>query len=136
MLHQKRHEFFRFKQFGKTVIEYEIELRELAEFVLELANSNEKVSDLYLVNLQRRVEILNLLRIHLDLRLIQLVLLKLSDYHNLPNWARHHRVLPSEVEQCQKNIPVVASFIQRLVAHHSCVFSTGRQDMLKDFARL
>ena len=38
---QTRQEFFRLKQFGKSVIEYETELRELAEFVLELANSEE-----------------------------------------------------------------------------------------------
>ena len=38
---QKRKEFFRLRQFGKTVAEYELELRELADFVLELANSEE-----------------------------------------------------------------------------------------------
>ena len=38
---QKRQEFFRLKQFGKTITEYETQLRELAEFVLELANSEE-----------------------------------------------------------------------------------------------
>ena len=40
---QKRQEFFFFllKQFRKSVTEYETELRELAEFVLELANSEE-----------------------------------------------------------------------------------------------
>ena len=38
---QKRQEFFRLRQFGKTVAEYESELRELADFVLELANSEE-----------------------------------------------------------------------------------------------
>ena len=38
---QKRHEFFRLRQFGKTVIEYEIKLRELYEFVPELSNSEE-----------------------------------------------------------------------------------------------
>ena len=38
---QKRQEFFRLRQFGKTVTEYESELRELADFVLELANSEE-----------------------------------------------------------------------------------------------
>ena len=38
---QKRQEFFRLKQFGKTITEYEIELKELAEFVLELASSKE-----------------------------------------------------------------------------------------------
>ena len=38
---QKRHEFFRLRQFGKIVIEYELELRELTEFVLKLANSEE-----------------------------------------------------------------------------------------------
>ena len=38
---QKRQEFFRLKQFGKTVTEYKTELRELAEFILELANSKE-----------------------------------------------------------------------------------------------
>ena len=36
---QKRQEFFRLCQFRKTVIEYETELRELAEFVLKLAYS-------------------------------------------------------------------------------------------------
>ena len=38
---QKRQEFFRLKQFGRSVIEYEIELRELAKFVPELANYEE-----------------------------------------------------------------------------------------------
>ena len=38
---QKRKEFFRLKQFGKTIIKYETDLRELAEFVPELANSKE-----------------------------------------------------------------------------------------------
>ena len=38
---QKRHEFFRLKQFGKIVTEYEIELRELVEFVPELASFEE-----------------------------------------------------------------------------------------------
>ena len=38
---QKREEFFRFKQFRRSVTKYEIELRELAEFFLELANSKE-----------------------------------------------------------------------------------------------
>ena len=38
---QKRQEFFRLKQFGRSIIEYETELRELAEFVLELANFKE-----------------------------------------------------------------------------------------------
>ena len=38
---QKRQEFFRLRQLGKTVTEYETELRELAEFVLELASSEE-----------------------------------------------------------------------------------------------
>ena len=38
---QKRQEFFRLKQFGKTVTEYETELRQLAKFVPELANSEE-----------------------------------------------------------------------------------------------
>ena len=38
---QKRQKFFRLKQFDKIVIEYETELRELAEFVLEMANSKE-----------------------------------------------------------------------------------------------
>ena len=37
----KRQEFFRLKQFGKTVTEYETELKELDEFVLELANFEE-----------------------------------------------------------------------------------------------
>ena len=34
-------EFFRFKQFGKSVTKYETKLRELVEFVFELANSEE-----------------------------------------------------------------------------------------------
>ena len=38
---QKRKGFFRLKQFGRFVTKYETELRELAEFVLELANSEE-----------------------------------------------------------------------------------------------
>ena len=38
---QKRKEFFRLRQFGKTIFEYESELKELAEFVLELANFEE-----------------------------------------------------------------------------------------------
>ena len=71
----------------------------------------EKGLDLYLVSIQRRVEVLNLLEIHLDAKLISLVLLRLSDHHNLPDWARHHRVLPSEVEQCQKNVPAIANLI-------------------------
>ena len=35
---KKRQEFFRLKQFGRTVTEYETELRELSEFVLIFAN--------------------------------------------------------------------------------------------------
>ena len=38
---QKRKKFFRLKQFGKTIIEYETKLRELADFFLELANFEE-----------------------------------------------------------------------------------------------
>ena len=38
---QKRQEFFRLKQFGKTMTEYETELRELSEFVLESTNFEE-----------------------------------------------------------------------------------------------
>ena len=38
---QKRQEFFRLRQFGRTFTEYETKLRELFEFVLELANSKE-----------------------------------------------------------------------------------------------
>ena len=36
-----RHEFFKLKQFGKSVTKYETELRELAKFVPGLANSKE-----------------------------------------------------------------------------------------------
>ena len=36
---QKRQEFFRLKQWGKTVVEYETELRQLAEFVPEMSRS-------------------------------------------------------------------------------------------------
>ena len=38
---RKRQEFFRLRQFRKTVIEYESKLRKLVDFVLELANSKE-----------------------------------------------------------------------------------------------
>ena len=38
---QKRQEFFWLRQLGKTVTKYESELRELVEFVLGLANSEE-----------------------------------------------------------------------------------------------
>ena len=38
---QKMKEFFRLRQFGKTVIDYESELRELAEFISKLDNSEE-----------------------------------------------------------------------------------------------
>ena len=38
---QKRQEFFRLRQLGKSVMEYETELRELAEFVPEMASSEE-----------------------------------------------------------------------------------------------
>ena len=38
---QKQQEFFRLRQFRKSVTEYETELRELAEFVLEVASSEE-----------------------------------------------------------------------------------------------
>ena len=38
---QKRQEFFKLRQFGKTVTEYETKLRELVEFVPEMANSEE-----------------------------------------------------------------------------------------------
>ena len=34
-------EFFRLRQFGKTITKYELELRELADFVPKLANSKE-----------------------------------------------------------------------------------------------
>ena len=47
---QKRQEFFRLKQFGRSIIEYEIELKELSEFFLELANSEE-----YLASSLKRV---------------------------------------------------------------------------------
>ena len=60
----------------------------------------ERGLDLYLVSLQRKVKVLNLLGILLDPKLILLVLFKLSDHHNLLDWARHHQVLPSKVEQC------------------------------------
>ena len=38
---QKRQEFFRLRQLGKMVAEYETELRELAEFLPEVANSKD-----------------------------------------------------------------------------------------------
>ena len=38
---QKRQEFFKLRQWGKSVIEYEIELRQLAKFVLEMVGSEE-----------------------------------------------------------------------------------------------
>ena len=38
---QKRQEFFKLRQFGKFVIEYETELRELAKFVLKVASFEE-----------------------------------------------------------------------------------------------
>ena len=38
---QKRQEFFRLRQLGRTVAEYETELRELAEFVPEVINSED-----------------------------------------------------------------------------------------------
>ena len=38
---QKRQEFFRLRQLGRTVVEYETELRELAEFVPEVINSED-----------------------------------------------------------------------------------------------
>ena len=38
---QKRQKFFRLRQFGKIVIEYKTELRELVEFVPKLSNSEE-----------------------------------------------------------------------------------------------
>ena len=38
---QKRQKFFRLRQFGKIITEYESKLRELANFVLELTNFEE-----------------------------------------------------------------------------------------------
>ena len=38
---KKQQEFFKFRQLRKSVIEYEIKWRELAEFVLEVASSKE-----------------------------------------------------------------------------------------------
>ena len=38
---KKRQEFFRLRQFGKIFTKYESELKELVEFVLELANFEE-----------------------------------------------------------------------------------------------
>ena len=38
---QKQQEFFKLRQWGKSVIEYETELRQLAEFVPEMAGSEE-----------------------------------------------------------------------------------------------
>ena len=35
---QKRQKFFRLRQFGKTITEYETELKELAEFIPQLSN--------------------------------------------------------------------------------------------------
>ena len=43
---QRRQEFFRLKQFGKIVIEYETELRELAKFVPKLISKNICVQNL------------------------------------------------------------------------------------------
>ena len=40
-LDQKRQEFFRLRQLGKSITEYEIELRELAKFVPEVASFEE-----------------------------------------------------------------------------------------------
>ena len=37
----RKDEFFKLKQFGRTVNEYEIELKELSKFVPKLANSEE-----------------------------------------------------------------------------------------------
>ena len=95
----------------------------------------EKYLDLYLVSLQRRVEVLNLLGILLDSILIQLVLLKLSDHCSLLDWACHHRVLPLKVEQCQRSVHVVAIFIPRLVVHHNYIFNVDKHDMLKGSAQ-
>ena len=38
---QKRQEFFRLRQLGRMVVEYETKLKELAEFVLEVINSED-----------------------------------------------------------------------------------------------
>ena len=95
----------------------------------------EGVLALCLVSLQRRVEVLNLLGILLDLGLILLILLRLSDHHSLLDWSRHHRVLSLRIGQCQRSIPVVASFIQGLVVCHNYAFSVDRQDMSKGSVR-
>ena len=96
---------------------------------LEIVSKRERDLVSCLVSNQKRVVVLNLLKILLDLGLILLVLHSLSNHHNLPSWVRHHRVLLLRVGQCQRGAPVVNSFIQGLVVRHKCAFSVDKSTM-------
>ena len=52
---QKQKEFFKLRQWGKSVIEYEIKLRQLAEFVLKMARSEEYLCSKFEEGLNRGI---------------------------------------------------------------------------------
>ena len=64
-----------------------------SEKSLEVVSKREKDLVSCLVSHRRRVIVLNLLGILLDLGLILLVFHSLFDCHNRPSWVHHHQVL-------------------------------------------
>ena len=95
----------------------------------------EKVLDSYLDNLLRRVKVLNLLEIHLGRVQNLLVHPKHFDLHNHRDLVHPRLVLLPEDEPHQKDVSVVARFIQDLVVLLKCVFSVDRLVMSKGFVQ-
>ena len=94
----------------------------------------EKVLGSCLGNPQRKVKVLSLREIHLDQVLSLLAHLKLFDFHNHLDLVRPHQVLLLKDEPHQRDAHDVVSSILDLVVLRKCVFSVGRQVMLRDFA--
>ena len=83
---------------------------------------------------QRKVKVLSLQETHHAQALSLLAHLKLFDFHNHLDLVRLHQVLLLEVEPHQRGVHDVVSSILDLVALRKCVFSVGRQGMLRGFA--
>ena len=94
-----------------------------------------KLLGLYLDNLPRKVEVLNLQAIHLDQVQNLLARPKHYDLHNRLDLVRHHLVLLPEVILHQKDALVVINFTLDLTVLLKCVISEDRQTMLGSFVQ-
>ena len=125
---QKRQKFFRLSQFGKTITEYESKLRELVDFVPELANFEEYLCLKFEEGLSLEIrEKMSVFSSQNYKKVVQLVLRaeKLTEEKNLEVVFRKEKGsdLPlgnhqrrAEVQTLQK-IPLVQGLI--LLVHHS-----------------